>query len=299
MIIETRNLTKRFGNLAAVDNVSLGVPEGAVVALVGANGAGKTTMLRLLMNLLQPDSGEASVLGVGSRNLRAPQYARIGYVSENTKLPLGLTVEKFFAYLRPLYPAWDLEREQQIRKQFDLPGGRRLSQLSRGMRIKAALASVLPCRPSLLVLDEPLSGLDVLVRDEVLEGLLANIEETTILISSHEIAEIEGAATHVAFMDKGRLVVQDSLEDIATRFRAVTAGFAGEPAPGASLPANWLNPQWNGRTLRFIAASHNGDEDLVRKLSPLFGPPVHLSAEPMSLRQISKELMRAHRGEAN
>ena len=299
MIIETRNLTKRFGPTTVVDGISLGVPEGAIVALVGANGAGKTTTLRLLMNLLQADGGDARVLGVGSQDLRAAQYARIGYVSENTKLPLGLTVEKFFAYLRRLYPAWDVERETHIRRQFQLPADRKLAQLSRGMRIKAALASVLPYRPALLILDEPLSGLDVLVRDEVLEGLLANVDETTILISSHEIAEIEGAATHVAFMDRGRLVVQDSLEDIAVRFRDVTAGFSDEPTAGISLPANWLNGQWTGRTLRFIDTTYAGEEDLAQKLTALFGAPVHLSTQPMSLRQISKELMRAHRGEAN
>jgi ABC-2 type transport system ATP-binding protein len=299
MIIETQNLTKRFGRITAVDNISLTVPEGAIVAMVGANGSGKTTTLRLLMNLLQADGGQAMVFGVGSEQLRPSEYARIGYVSENTRLPRGLTVDRFFAYLRRLYPAWDRDREAQIRRQFELPADRKLGQLSRGVRIKAALASVLPYRPALLVLDEPLSGLDVLVRDEVLEGLLANVDETTILISSHEIAEIEGAATHIAFMDKGRLVVQDSLEDIVARVREVTAGFSGEPKPGASPPANWLNPQWSGRTLRFIDTAHTGEEELGQRLAALFGPPVHLSTQPMSLRQISKELMRAHRGEAN
>jgi ABC-2 type transport system ATP-binding protein len=298
MIIETQNLTKRFGRHTGVDSISLSVPEGAIVALVGANGAGKTTTLRLLMNILQPDSGQARILGVESQDLRAAEYARIGYVSENTKLPLGLTVEKFFAYLRRLYPTWDAGRETQIRRQFQLPADRKLGQLSRGMRIKATLATVLPCHPKLLVLDEPLSGLDVLVRDEVLEGLLANVDETTILISSHEMAEIEGAATHIAFMDKGRLIVQESLEDVASRFREVTAGFADEPQPGVTSPASWLNLQWTGRTLRFIDAAYAGDESLGQRLAAKFGPLVHLSTQPMPLRQISKELMRAHRGEA-
>jgi ABC-2 type transport system ATP-binding protein len=298
MIIESQNLTKRFGGLAAVDNVSLSVPEGAIVALAGANGAGKTTMLRVLMNILQADSGQARVLGVGSQDLRAAEYARIGYVSENTKLPLGLNVEQFFAYLRRLYPTWDGEREAGIRRQFDLPADRKLGQLSRGMRIKAALASVLPYRPTLLVLDEPLSGLDVLVRDEVLEGLLANVEETTILISSHELAELEGCATHIAFMDKGKLVMQDSLEDMSARFRDVTAGFADEPARAVSFPKTWLSPEWSGRTLRFAIADYTSDDDLSRSLSSLIGSPVHLSTQPMSLREMSKALMRAYRSEA-
>jgi ABC-2 type transport system ATP-binding protein len=251
------------------------------------------------MNLLAPDDGEAKVLGADTRKLRTADYARIGYVSENQKLPLGLTVERFFAYLRPFYPSWDRELEDQVRRRFELPADRRLGQLSRGMRMKAALAAALPYRPKLLVLDEPLGGLDLLARDEVLEGLLANADNTTILISSHELAEVEGWATHIAFMDKGRLVVQDSLEGVAARFRDVTAGFATEPKPGVALPESWVNPQWNGRTLRFISTSHTTDEELGRELTSLFGPPVHLGAHSMTLREISKTLMRAHRGEAS
>jgi len=299
MIIETRNLTKRFGRHMAVDGVSLSVPEGAIVALVGANGAGKTTTLRLLMNLIRADSGEAKVLGVDSQHLGVPEYARLGYVSENQKLPSGLTLDQFFAWLRPLYATWDREREAEIRRRLDLPADRKLGQLSRGMRIKAALAATLPYRPALLVLDEPLSGLDPLVRDEVLEGLLANADGTTILISSHELTEIEGCATHIAFMDKGRLVIQDSLEDLAARFRNVTAGFTEDPKHAASLPESWLTPEWTGRTLRFTSAAYTGDDDLGRTLTSLLGPLAHLSTEPMSLRETSKVLIRAYRREAS
>ncbi len=299
MIIETHNLTKRFGRHVAVDNVSLSVTEGAIVALVGANGAGKTTTLRLLMNLVRADSGEATVFGVDSQHLRAPDYARLGYVSENQKLPPGLTLDQFFAYLRPLYPTWDHEREGEIRRRLDLPADRKLGQLSRGMRVKAAVAAALPYRPALLVLDEPLSGLDPLVRDEVLEGLLANADGSTILISSHELTEIEGCATHIAFMDKGRLVVQDSLEELSARFRSVTAGFTEDPKRAASLPDSWLTPEWTGRTLRFTYAAYVGDEDLRRTLTSLLGPLAHLSTEPMSLRETSKALIHAHRKEAS
>jgi ABC-2 type transport system ATP-binding protein len=299
MIIETHNLTKRFKSTEAVSGVSLRVPEGAVTALVGANGAGKTTTLRLLVNLLRADSGKASILGVDSQSLGAGEHARLGYVSENQKLPVGLTVDQFFAYLRALYPTWDVERENQIRQKFDLPAGRKLGQLSRGMQMKARIASVLPYRPALLLLDEPLSGLDPLVRDEVLEGLLSNAEDTTILLSSHELAEIEGCATHIAFMDKGRLVIQDSMEDLAARFRDVTAGFADEPKHAAGLSKSWLTPEWRGRTLHFTCSDYRGDDDLSRALTSLFGPLAHLSTEPMSLRETSKALIRAYRGEAS
>jgi ABC-2 type transport system ATP-binding protein len=167
------------------------------------------------------------------------------------------------------------------------------------MQMKTRIASALPYRPALLVLDEPLSGLDPLVRDEVLEGLLSNSEETTILISSHELAEIEACATHLAFMDKGLVVIQDSMEDLAARFRDVTAGFASQPERTASLPASWLTPKWSGRTLRFTCSAYTNDEDLGRTLTSLFGPLAHFSAEPMSLRETSKALIRAYRKEAS
>jgi ABC-2 type transport system ATP-binding protein len=298
MIIETQNLTKKFGKHDAVSGISLSVPEGATVALIGANGAGKTTTLRMLMNLLAADAGEARVLGVDSRRLTARDYSRIGYVSENQKLPPSLTTEQFFAYLRPLSSPWDRTVEDDIRRRFELQPGQKLAHLSHGMQMKVRLAAALPHRPALLVLDEPLSGLDVLVRDEVMGGLLAHSDETTVLLSSHELAEIESCATHVAFMDKGRLVIHESVEDVAARFREVTAGFAGDPKVSARLPEKWLTPEWNGRTLRFTTTAYTDDEELSRMLASLVGPLAHLSTDPMSLRDTSKALIRAYRKDA-
>ena len=298
MIIETQNLTKKFGKHDAVSGISLSVPEGATVALIGANGAGKTTTLRMLMNLLAADAGEARVLGVDSRRLTAREYSRIGYVSENQRLPPSLTTEQFFAYLRPLYSTWDRTVEDDIRRKFELQPGQKLAHLSHGMQMKVCLAAALPHRPALLVLDEPLSGLDVLVRDEVMGGLLAHSDETTVLLSSHELAEIESCATHVAFMDKGRLLIHESVEDVAARFREVTAGFAGDPKVSARLPEKWLTPEWNGRTLRFTTTAYTDDEELSRMLASLVGPLAHLSTDPMSLRDTSKALIRAYRKDA-
>ena len=125
MIIDTDNLTKQFGEHDAVNGISLSVPQGATVALIGANGAGKTTMLRILMNLLTADAGEARVFGVDSRRLSTREYSRIGYVSENQKLPPSLTTEQFFAYLRPLYSTWDRTVEDDMRRRCDLAPVRR------------------------------------------------------------------------------------------------------------------------------------------------------------------------------
>ena len=147
----------------------------------------ETTTLQILMNLVHGFSGGASVLGVNSKALGPREYARIGYVSEGQEMPDGMTIAAFLTYWRPFYPTWDQARERELLELFRLPLDRKLKHLSRGMRMKAALVSSLAYRPELIVLDEPISGLDPLVRDELSEGLLACAEESTILISSHDL----------------------------------------------------------------------------------------------------------------
>jgi ABC-2 type transport system ATP-binding protein len=280
-----------------VRNVSLRVPDGSAFALIGNNGAGKTTTLRMLVNILKPDSGEARVLGVDSRKLARSDLLNIGYVSENQKLPERLTVAQYFGYLRVLYENWDPDLEHSLRRDLDLPPERKLGKLSHGMRMKTVLAAALAFRPKVLILDEPLSGLDPLVRDEIVEGLLRQAEETTIVISSHEITEIETFTTHVAFMDRGELVFQDSIEALLARFRVVDVALMGNPKLSADLPSTWLNVEHAERSLRFVDTAFTSYDAALRSLSARLGP-VRFEAEPMSLREISKALMRARKPEA-
>ncbi len=295
MIIETENLTKRFMRHEAVQGVSLRVPAGAAFALIGANGAGKTTLLRMLVNILRPDSGFAQVVGVDSRRLSHSDYLRIGYVSENAKLPERLTIAQYFDYLRALYPNWDKALETDLRRRLELPPTRRLGKLSHGMRMKAMLIGALSFRPAVLVLDEPLSGLDPLVRDEMMEGLLSQAGETTIVISSHELSEIENCVTHVAFMDRGKLLFQESIEDLTARFREIDVVRTDNARPVSALPATWLAQASANQTMRFVETAFVSDDDMRRKLSEQFGEFRHCEIRPMSLRDISKTLMRATR----
>ncbi|HXR38552.1 MAG TPA: ABC transporter ATP-binding protein, partial [Terracidiphilus sp.] len=205
----TQSLSKRFGSTVAVDNVDLAVPEGAIYALVGPNGAGKTTLIKLFMNILRPTAGGAQVLGMDAGQLTGACFNRIGYVSENLELPDGMTVGGMLDYFRGFYPNWDRALEQQLVRQFDLPLKRKLKHLSRGMRMKASFASSLAYRPSLIVLDEPFSGLDPLVRDELIEGLIERAPETTIFLSSHDLAEIESFSSHVGYLQQGRLLFSE------------------------------------------------------------------------------------------
>jgi ABC-type multidrug transport system ATPase subunit len=296
MIIETRHLSKKFGRFDAVENLNLRVPEGSVFALIGPNGAGKTTTIRLLMNLLRPDQGDVTVLGTPSHRLSPGDFQRIGYVSESQKLPDALTLAQYFDYLRSLYPAWDRALEQGLCEQFELPPSRKIRHLSHGMRMKALLVGALAFRPKLLVLDEPLSGLDPLVRDEVVSGLLQQAADTTILISSHELAEIESFTTHVAFMQNGGMLLQETIEGLQTRFRAVDVTLSAVKELPRPLPEGWLLPEIEGHRLRFICARHEDDASLYQQLAQHFGA-VKMTAEPMSLRAIATALMQQRKRE--
>jgi len=285
-----------FGRFEAIEDLDLRVPEGSVFALIGPNGAGKTTTLRLLMNILRADRGEAFVLGTASRQLAPRDFERIGYVSESQKLPEGLSLAHYFHYLRSLYPAWDRALEQQLCEQFELPPTRKIKHLSHGMRMKALLVGSLAYRPRLLVLDEPLSGLDTLVRDEVVNGLLQQAADTTILISSHELAEIESFTTHVAFMQNGRLLLQEAIEDLQARFREVNVTLSAVKHLPQPLPAGWLLPAIEGHRLRFVASNYRGDGELYQELARHFGA-VTVDAEPMALRAIANALMQQRKRE--
>lgn len=294
-IIETQNLTRRFGRTEAVHGLTFAVPQGSVLALLGPNGAGKSTTIKLLMNLLEPTAGSARVLGVDSRKLGEKEKAQIGYVSENQQLPLWMTVRQFLDYCRPFYPTWDRELERTLLKQFTLPEDRKLKHLSRGMTMKAALLSSLAYRPKLLVLDEPFSGLDPLVRDEFIRGLLevSALGEWSVLVSSHDIDEVERLADHVAMLEGGRLRLNEPTEMLQGRFRRVEV----TGAPDGAEPGNgWLEWERAGTLTRFVETNYAGDatEDGWRLR---FGDAT-ITSLPMSLREIFLTLARSGRSEA-
>jgi ABC-2 type transport system ATP-binding protein len=244
----------------------------------------------MLMNILRPDRGEITVLGTPSLRLRPDDFQRIGYVSESQRLPDALTLAQYFDYLRRLYPAWDRALEKALCDQFELPPARKIRHLSHGMRIKALLVGALAYRPKLLVLDEPLSGLDTLVRDELVNGLLQQAADTTILISSHELSEIESFTTHVAFMQSGRLLIQEAIETLQARFRDVAVTLSAVKELPQPLPASWLLPEIAGHRLHFICSNFEGDPPLYSLLAKHFGA-VKMETAPMPLRAVANALM--------
>ncbi|MCP5516235.1 MAG: ABC transporter ATP-binding protein [Verrucomicrobiales bacterium] len=295
-IIEIQDLAKCFRRTVAVDGLSLAAPAGRVTAFLGPNGAGKTTTIKCLLNLHAPDAGSVRVLGCDSRRLGPREFQQVGYVSENQELPLWMTVRQFMDYCRPLYPTWDEAFARQLTDDFELPRDTRLKALSRGMRMKAALLSSLAYRPRLVVLDEPFSGLDPLVRDEFIRGLLELTEEEgwSVFISSHDIEEVERLADQVAIIDRGKLRLDESAESLQARFRDVEVVVDGEPPELTALPATWLNAELSGRVVRFVDAAYDAERlgAEVRARLPGARGPV---ANPMTLRQIFVALARSHR----
>jgi ABC-2 type transport system ATP-binding protein len=292
--IHIDNLSKQYGRTAALSEITLAVPEGAIYALVGANGAGKTTLIKLLMNIFPATSGQARVLGIDSSNLAGAAFSRIGYVSENQELPEWMTVGAMLNYFRPFYPQWDRRLEQQLIAQFDLPLARKLKHLSRGMRMKAAFASALAYRPSLIVLDEPFSGLDPLVRDEIIEGLLDRAPETTIFLSSHDLAEIESFASHIGYLEQGRLLFSQEISALSERFREVTITLNNSQQPPANPPRGWLQVEATDSVIRFVHSEFQADMT-ERELAALFPAARDISFNAMPLRSIFLAIARSGR----
>jgi ABC-2 type transport system ATP-binding protein len=301
-VIATERISRRFGSIEAVHDVSLTVPAGTICGFIGANGAGKTTTLKLLMNLIRPTSGRATVLGVDSRKLGPAQLARIGYVSENQELPEEMSVRQLLAYVRPFYPTWDDALAERLRDLLDLPLDQPLRTLSRGMRMKAAVVAALAYRPRLLVLDEPFSGLDPVIRDDLVQGILEladSGERWSAIISSHDLNEIERLIDHVAFLQNGRLIFAESIAALQARFRQIeieirtSDGEALVRTASATPPATWLSIVAAGRTLRFVHSQYAGD-DTERDLAARF-PGAQIQAQPISLRETFIAVAREHR----
>jgi ABC-type multidrug transport system ATPase subunit len=291
-------LTRRFGRVEALRGIDLEIAPGSIYALVGPNGAGKSTLIKILMNILRATSGSAELLGLDSQRLTGAALNRIGYVSENQKMPEWMTVGSMLAYLRPFYPTWDRGLEDELVKQFDLPVDRKLKGLSRGMRMKAALASALAFHPRMIVLDEPFSGLDPLVRDELVEGLLDRAEEATILISSHDLAEIEGFSSHVGYLERGSLLFSEEMESLLERFREVRVTMAGEGGlVEDGLPSSWLQVSNAGGVVRFVESRFE-EERTRTEIGAVFAGAETVKIAPMSLREIFLAMAKTGRSQA-
>ncbi len=296
-VIETRGLTRRYGKKLAVNGVDLAVPRGCVFGFAGRNGAGKTTTIRMLLGLLRPTAGSATVLGLDPRKKDVEVRRRIGYVPETHHIYPWMRVGEVMKFCAPFYPTWNWPRCQELLKGFDLDEKQKIKELSRGMVAKVALTLALAHEPVLLVLDEPTSGLDAVVRREFLESIVRLIAEEgkTVFMSSHNLADVERVADRIALLDNGKLELAEELASLKARFRRVELAFAGEP-PQELAAEGILKTARDGRRWevifdRFTPAAL----DALRAACPTAAAEAH----PMSLEDIFIALVGGSRAETD
>lgn len=289
LTIETVDLRKRYGSVEALRGLNLQVPAGSIYGFLGKNGAGKTTTIKVLLGMARPSGGVVRVFGQAADDAKASVEIRrrTGFVSEEKDLCEFMTVEEVIRFTAGFYPRWRRELERQFLSAFDLPLDRKVKTLSRGTRTTLALLLALCRRAELLVLDEPTSGLDPAATESVLQVLVGHAAEegTTVFFSSHQIAEVEQIADHIAIIDRGRAVLAGTLDDLRERYRRIQIVFDGDaPAPAFRAPGV-ERIRRKGRVLTLLTSA--GPEPVVNEAREL--NPVSIDVTPVSLKDIFLE----------
>ncbi len=290
-VIETHELSKRFGGFDAVTSLSLRVPIARMTGFLGRNGAGKSTTIKMLLGMTHPTSGSGMILGKSIIDHSANRDARrsIAYVGEDKQLYGFMTVEQVVRFTKSFYADWRPEVESRLIRQYQLPLDQRVKTLSKGMRTKLALLLAFSRRPALLILDEPSEGLDPVSIEELLQALIEIAADgTSVFFSSHQIAEVERVAEHVCILDRGRLVMDLALDDIRQDYRRITAGFTSQPKPDRFRIQGIRQIRTSGRQVTLLA-TQNADAivELVRTMEP-----VSLEVVPVSLREVFLETVK-------
>ena len=264
-VVETRDLTKRFGNNYALSGLTMTVPRGHIVGFLGRNGSGKTTTIKILLDVIRPTSGEATVLSEPTGSVAVRR--RIGFLGEDKRLYSYMTVREIIAFTRPFFPTWRVETETRLLADFELPLNRRISGLSKGMRTKVGLLLNLSRHVEFLILDEPSEGLDPVMAEQMLQSLVQQAADgTTIFFSSHQVAEVEQIADHVIAIEKGRVILEGSLDDLRQKFQRINLVFDDPPPPEAFKRAGVDRVIVRGRTISILASSNVDD---ITALGPI------------------------------
>lgn len=240
-VIAVSNLTRRFGAKLALDDVSLYIPRGTVFGLVGENGAGKTTLIKHILGLLKAEAGTVRVFGRDPVAEPVAVLGRLGYLSEQRDLPAWMRVDELLQYTRAFYPGWDAHYAGQLREQFGLDPAARVRTLSQGQQAKAGLVLALAFRPELLVLDEPSSGLDPVVRRDILEAIIRTVaqEGRTVLFSSHLLDEVERVSDQLAMIHHGHVVLCGRLDEVKESHRRLVLRFTAPLDAPPKLTGAW------------------------------------------------------------
>ncbi|MBN2476931.1 MAG: ABC transporter ATP-binding protein [Pirellulales bacterium] len=274
-VVETRGLTRRFGAITALDEVSLAVPRGSVFGLVGVNGAGKTTLIKHVLGLLRAQAGSIRVFGLDPVAEPVRVLSRIGYLGEESDLPDWMRVGELLGYLQAFYPTWDEAHAEELRRSFEIDPSAKVKHLSKGQRARVGLLVALAYRPELLLLDEPSSGLDPIVRRDILGAIIRTISEEgrTVLFSSHLLDEVERVSDHVAMIHQGSIVMCGGLDEIRASHLRITIRFdepqSEPPSTGAALGWKGAGQEWSaicdGQLPRFHQAASEAGARIVEQ----------------------------------
>jgi ABC-2 type transport system ATP-binding protein len=246
--VEIAGLTKRFGRTLAVANLSLNIPRGSTFGLLGPNGAGKSTTIRMLMGMLSPTVGNARVLGIDVRENPTEVKQRVGYVPETHHIYRWMRIDEVVGFCRSCYKTWNDKTCQEMLDRFNLDPKKKVKHLSKGTLVKLALLLAVSHDPELLLLDEPLSGLDPIAREEFLDGVLQAICERghTVLISSHILDDVRRLADSVGILYEGRLMIQGNVDELLATTKRISVTLRDGSRP-EQMPAGTIWQRIDGR----------------------------------------------------
>jgi ABC-2 type transport system ATP-binding protein len=227
-VVDVTDLSRSFGSKKALDDVSFSATAGQVHGLVGANGAGKTTLIKHLLGLLRAATGSVRVFGLDPVRDPVRVLGRIGYLSEERELPEWMRIDELMAYTQAFHPTWDVAYARELLDTFGLDPAKRVKELSKGMRAQAGLVAAVAHRPELLILDEPSSGLDAVVRRDILDAIVRTVADDgrTVIFSSHLLEELERMSDHVTMLHGGRVTLNGPLDDVRHRYQRSRVRFA-------------------------------------------------------------------------
>ena len=282
-MIEVRELVKRFGGFAALDGASVTVPEGSVYGLVGPNGAGKSTLIRHITGVYRADRGQ--VLVDGENVYENPEKkALVAAIPDEWFYFPSATIRDMMRFYRGFYPAFDMDRYERFKEVFAISEKAVIRRLSKGMQKQAAFWLTMCCRPKYLVLDEPVDGLDPVMRRQVWSLMMSDVAEygTTVLVSSHNLRELEDVCDHVGIMSRGKVLLERSLSDLQENIVKLQVVWPSEKVPvlPAELPV--LHTSHVGRVYTYIVRGNAGE--VSRRMEE--SRPMMLEALPLSLEEI-------------
>jgi len=286
-------VTRRFRGTIALDAVDLEVPQGTIVGVIGRNGAGKTTALRLALGHLWPDSGQVRTLGLDPAHRGKEVRTRAALLSDESALYPWMTIEEIVRFAAALHPKWDADLAARLGRDLELEPKKRIRTLSRGTRAKVSLLLAVASRPELLLLDDPTAGLDPLVRREVLDGILDAVSGAggSVVYASHLVHDVERVADRVVVLDGGRIRIEGDLDGLKARIRRARAIVEGELRP-AEIPGA-IDVVRDGRLL--VVTADGDGRDLEAALRRLGAREIVI--EPLPLEEILVALLREGQGE--